>query len=131
MGFTDRKTSGLPVIHLDGESCENKDAKKLMGLAKQQIFKPDFSIDMISEMTGLSRFKISRIIYGKYNLPFKHLVNCIRLNEAKRLLLESDLKIYDIAYKTGYNNYTYFCTLFKHEYGCTPMEYRSRESVSG
>jgi YesN/AraC family two-component response regulator len=76
------------------------------------------------DATGLSESRISRLLKSAYNGSFKQVVNSIRLNEARRLLLETDLKIYDIAFKTGYNNNTYFCKLFKKQFGSSPRELR-------
>jgi AraC-like DNA-binding protein len=124
-----RRKKDLPFIQLDIETYEEEDIKKIMNSFKKHIFDPDFSIHTVYNMTGLSELRVSRLIKGKYNLSFKQLVNSIRLNEAKRLLLESDLKIYDIAFKIGYNNNTYFCKLFKSQFDITPKEFRCRDGT--
>jgi len=47
-----------------------------------------------------------------------------RLKKAADLLVTSNLKIFDIAGKCGYNQPGYFATRFKKAYGCSPKEYR-------
>jgi AraC-like DNA-binding protein len=126
-----QKFPSLPYIQLTVESHEEENLKKLIGFLKQNIFNPGLSITMACDETGISRFKISKLVKQRYQLSFKQLVDYIRLREVKRLLVESDLKIYDIAFKTGYNNYSYFCTFFKYHCGCTPGEYRSRGKAPG
>ncbi|URN95389.1 MAG: response regulator [Candidatus Pristimantibacillus lignocellulolyticus] len=48
----------------------------------------------------------------------------IRLNKSKELLCTSELKSYEIAYKVGYDNPSYFSKLFKKYTGQTPSDYR-------
>ncbi|MBN2535968.1 MAG: helix-turn-helix transcriptional regulator [Spirochaetales bacterium] len=122
------KKPNLPFIQLDVKTYQEEDIKKITDILNEYVFNPEFSIHMVYNMTGLSELRISRLIKVKYNLSFKQLLNSIRLKEAKRLLLQSDLKIYDIAFKIGYNNNTYFCKLFKNQFGITPKEFRGRDN---
>lgn len=54
----------------------------------------------------------------------------IRLNKAKELLINTDMKINEIAETIGYKN-SYFNRLFKRHEGYTPGQYREirREQV--
>ena len=49
---------------------------------------------------------------------------------AKELLEKTDLKIYDIAEKVGYNNTRYFSELFQRICGKTPSQYRASHNPS-
>ena len=51
-------------------------------------------------------------------------INEARIRRAKELLEQTNLSVYQIAEKTGVENYTYFCKLFKKLSGTTPTEYR-------
>ncbi len=48
-----------------------------------------------------------------------------RINNAKKLLEEKDLKIVEIAEMVGYPNPSYFSKIFKRLVGKTPEQYRS------
>ena len=48
----------------------------------------------------------------------------VRMKKARELLEFSGYRIADIAQKVGYEDYTYFCKVFKKENGKTPLEYR-------
>lgn len=48
----------------------------------------------------------------------------IRLSKSKELLRTTDLKSYEVAYKVGYDNPSYFSKLFKKSTGYTPNEFR-------
>jgi two-component system, response regulator YesN len=49
----------------------------------------------------------------------------IRINEAKRLLRQSEMRIYEIAESVGFNNTDYFVTIFGKLENITPSEYRN------
>jgi two-component system response regulator YesN len=49
----------------------------------------------------------------------------IRIQEAKRLLRQTDLKVYEIASKVGFSNSDYFVTQFEKVERKTPMEYKN------
>ena len=48
----------------------------------------------------------------------------IRMEEAKKMLLETAQKTYEISEKIGYDDPSYFGRLFKKYTGFTPVEYR-------
>ena len=50
----------------------------------------------------------------------------VRLENAQRLLKESDLPASDIALQCGFDNISYFHSSFKKEKGITPTEYRQK-----
>ena len=53
-------------------------------------------------------------------------INGVRLSAATDLLLESDRKVLDVAFDTGFNSLSYFIGVFKQSMGCTPTEFRRR-----
>lgn len=55
--------------------------------------------------------------------PARYLLN-LRMQEACRLLRNTDLRIYEIANTCGYGNELYFCRVFVKENGMTPRAYR-------
>ncbi|WNS79070.1 response regulator [Domibacillus sp. DTU_2020_1001157_1_SI_ALB_TIR_016] len=53
-----------------------------------------------------------------------------RLKKAKELLIHTDLKVYDIAAKVGYQDTKYFSRLFKQWTGKRPSEFREMHEYS-
>ena len=51
-----------------------------------------------------------------------------RLQQAARLLTETDLKISDIAVNCGFQDMSYFTRAFREMQGCTPTQYRKNAS---
>lgn len=69
---------------------------------------------------------LSRKIKNVTNKSFNELLIQSRLQEAERLLTNTNLSISEISNKIGYSKPSYFYKLFKEHYNMTPMEYRSK-----
>ena len=54
-----------------------------------------------------------------------------RMNRAKRLLLNTDLSIFQVAARIGYEDPYYFSRLFGKTQGLSPSKYRKRVRESG
>ena len=50
--------------------------------------------------------------------------NNLKLSDAKKLLLETDASVTEIALDVGFNDAAYFINLFRKSYGITPLQYR-------
>ncbi|KRE73547.1 response regulator transcription factor [Paenibacillus sp. Soil750] len=61
--------------------------------------------------------------YGQY---FNEFLLSIRIGEAKKLLRQTDLRIYEIAEKVGFNNADYFVAQFEKMEDMPPSEYRKK-----
>ena len=51
-------------------------------------------------------------------------VNFLRIEQASRLLRETDRSIMDIALSVGFENFSYFIKRFREVFNCTPSQYR-------
>ena len=86
----------------------------------------DISLSGLSEYMGLSENYFSTLFKKEMGVSLKTYVNTVRIEKAKQLLKETNLKIYEVAEQVGYNNSTYFSTLFKKVTGRSVSEYRNR-----
>lgn len=55
--------------------------------------------------------------------PFSTYLQDIRINNAKKLLKSTDLKIYEITLQSGYPDVKYFSRVFKEATGYSPRNY--------
>jgi len=69
---------------------------------------------------------LGRIFKDETGEFFSDFVNRVRINEAGKMMLDSDMKIYEIALKCGYKDINYFRDLFKKITGINPMEFKKR-----
>ena len=86
----------------------------------------DLTLDVVSGETGVSQRKITTEIQNRFGCNFKSYINRLRINESKRLLLNKDLNIGEIAFKVGFNNQSHFNRVFKAEFQISPTEYRDK-----
>lgn len=84
----------------------------LNALADQVFLSPKYLSDLFKKETGEN--------YTKYLLY-------VRMEHAKKYLLQLDLKIYEVAEMVGYVSPKQFIKVFKKETGVTPSEYRNQK----
>lgn len=83
-------------------------------------------IDKMVEMSGKSYKHLSRCMKKYLNITPSEYINDLRLNYASNLCRYTRQPITDICYSCGFNNISYFYSLFKSKYGCTPLELRQQ-----
>jgi signal transduction histidine kinase/DNA-binding response OmpR family regulator/ligand-binding sensor domain-containing protein len=106
------------------KSADDNFLSEVVQIIKENITNSEFSIDLISEKTGLSRSSLFRKLKGLTNMSPVDLVIRIKLNHAAELLkTKADMRMSDVAYDSGFNDPRYFSTLFKKTFGKTPKEY--------
>lgn len=105
-------------------------AQRMTDIAKKYIQKeygnPDISLESAAEYIGLTPAYFSSVFKKETGETFVEYVTRIRLEEAKRLLDETDEKIYAIAERMGYVDAGYFSHVFKKKYGMSPIGYRRK-----
>ena len=96
----------------------------VIDVIKKNIKEPDFSIDNLCDIMGLSRSNLYRKLKGLIQISPSDLIIKIKLNHAEELMKTKKInRISDIAYESGFNDPKYFSTLFKKHYGKTPKEF--------
>jgi len=83
-----------------------------------------WTLKQMAEQCGIQRTRLG-IIFQKLTggTPMEYLLR-LRMERAKTLLRETDIKIIDIAFECGFGSSQYFANTFKHATGATPSEYR-------
>ena len=72
----------------------------------------------------MSRTKLYDVINDSLNTSIGRYITVKRIEHAKKLLVETDSTITEIAELTGFTEYNYFCSVFKKEVGITANQYR-------
>nr|WP_239583423.1 response regulator [Metabacillus iocasae] len=96
----------------------------------QANFDRDVKLQEISDRFYLSREYISRKFKQEFNENISDYLVKVRMNKAKQLLRNEDLKVYEVANMIGYQDDKYFRKVFKKIEGVTPNEYRTAIRVS-
>ncbi|MDD3745674.1 MAG: AraC family transcriptional regulator [Anaerostipes sp.] len=89
-----------------------------------QNYASEITLGMIADFAGISERECSRLFKDiLHKTPFDFIIEC-RIEAAKNELLHSLNSVTNIALKTGFNNSSYFCKMFKEYTQQTPTEYR-------
>ncbi len=97
---------------------------KAIEILKSNYYK-ELDLKAVSDQLFISTWHLSKLLKKETGSNFIDILNEIRIEESKKLLLTPQLKIYEIAEKVGYVDVPYFTKLFKKHTGQTPMEYKN------
>ncbi|MCH3918713.1 MAG: response regulator [Spirochaetia bacterium] len=87
---------------------------------------PAVGLDKICDWLGVSTSYFSSTFKKETGVPFVQALNEVRLSQAQKLLVDTDLKNYEIAEKVGFSDPNYFSFCFKRNRGLSPTQYRAR-----
>ena len=73
---------------------------------------------------GLSLSHVSKTFKENTGKNFRDYVSDLRIEQSKKLLCNTNLKVGEIANMVGYPDDKYFCRLFKNKTKLKPSEYR-------
>ena len=105
------------------------DYDKIVEYVLDHYTSPDISLSAIANGTGLSESHIRRCLNAKMHVtPIKY-INHLRLEKAKKMLLESNFTISEIATATGFEDQFYFSRIFKKHYGSSPRDFRIENEI--
>lgn len=86
----------------------------------------DLTLAKTAEQVHVSVSHLSRLFLKETGLHFNEYVTAKKMLLARRLLRESNRKVYEVAEALGYANPHYFSKLFKDDTGMTPLEFRNQ-----
>lgn len=92
---------------------------------------PEFNLSLstIALSFHTSPNVLGRIFKALAGKPVFQYITQVRLKRAEELLMQSQLTNKEIALACGFENTSYFYSLFKQELGLTPSEYRKRHKA--
>lgn len=85
-----------------------------------------FELAPFADMAGLSVFHFSRVFKQATGMAPSRYMARLRLEEARRLLCETERSVIDIGLALGYQSPSHFSQVFRQGTGVTPSAYRSR-----
>ena len=114
-------------LYSSEESRKNRVCGATMADAISYInehFQSDLSLEKLAAEANMSLFHFTRVFTKETGItPHQYLIKT-RLSAAKYLLKSTEISIKNIAFSTGFNSETSFCTTFKKWENVTPSQYR-------
>ncbi|MDE6567237.1 MAG: response regulator [Lachnospiraceae bacterium] len=89
----------------------------------------NIKLENIAPLFGYNSSYLGKIFTKKVGEGFNVFIDKVRIKHSKELLVETDLKVYEISEKVGYRNVDYFHTKFKKYVDQSPAEYRKQHKV--
>ena len=89
----------------------------------------NLSIHTVAQEMHLSATYLGKLFKAMNDVPFSAYLSTLRLEKSRLLLHATTDTINIISEKVGFANPTYYTTLFKKKYGCTPTQYRSTQKT--
>ncbi|MGG3572272.1 response regulator [Bacillus gobiensis] len=131
----------LLIEHL--EEIKNPYFPKLVdkGLGGQTITKvleymaahytENLTLQRVADYIHLSKNYLSCLFKKQTGLSFIDYLIELRIREAKRLLIQNEKRIYEVAALAGFKDVKYFGKMFKKVTELTPLEYRKKHLTKG
>ena len=120
MDFLERAADEHQVSGADQTQNKIQTAVKYI----KENYTRDINMAMVSNEVSMNYSLFSSAFKNYTGTNFVGYVRDLRINEAKRLLSETPLKVNEIAAKVGYDNEKHFMKSFKAIVGVSPTEYR-------
>jgi two-component system response regulator YesN len=103
--------------------------EKAIDIALQYVkehYYEDLSLEKIASVVFLNPVYFSQLFKQKTGQGYKEYVTSLRLEQAKLLLVNSKLKVAEIAERIGYQDMRHFTQMFRKRFLLTPTEYRQQ-----
>lgn len=115
-------------------NLEATEAKSLVRIAKvidfmETHFTDKIYLDQLAEIAFMSTRNFQRIFRKAVGSSPSNYIMQIRLQEARKMLRNTDADISHIAHNTGFGDGNYFIKCFKKEFGITPVKFRMRYQI--
>ncbi|WP_089741642.1 response regulator transcription factor [Gracilibacillus ureilyticus] len=92
----------------------------------ESYFPNELTLKQVAEEVHLNASYLSGLFKDELDMTFSEYLTRRRIQEAKRLLLTTDLTVTEIAEKIGYQTSKYFIKIFKQYENNTPHAYRKQ-----
>jgi AraC-like DNA-binding protein len=112
-----QQNSELPVVTRAKEYIQQNQGEPL-------------SLTSVAKAVNTSSFYFCKLFKKATGLNFTNYVSRVRIEKAKNLLLNPNLRISEIAFEVGFQSLTHFNRIFKKIIGRSPTEYRAQLKCS-
>ena len=101
---------------------------------KEKLFQEtELTLQQLAQKLNVPTYQVSQTLNEGMKKNFYDLINGYRVEEAKRLLLDSknmNYTILSVGFEAGFNSKTTFNTVFKKFTGLTPTDYRDKQKAA-
>jgi two-component system response regulator YesN len=114
---------------VDLDTVQNKNFRELLAYLHLNFYR-DITFQDVSAMFAITPNYLSQLFRKETGETYTNYITRLRMRYAGDLLTGTSLTVTKIAETCGYNEYYYFCKVFKKWFGVIPSEYRNAEKPS-
>lgn len=118
------KPSEVTAVSVDKAFLE-----KTISLIEKHFENEKFGVEDLADGMNMSVSQLNRKLNALVGQPPGKLIQSLRLQRAADLLKQNAGNVAEVCYKVGFNDQAYFSRAFKKQFGCSPSEYRSVNSI--
>lgn len=124
----DRATPMATAGYTPPPSVTDERAQRVLDLVSER-FRGQLRQAEVAESVGMSPSVFVRYFQRLTGLTFTDFVQRTRVAEASRRLAETEDRVTDIAFASGFQNLSHFNCVFRKRMGCTPTAYRRHHAA--
>lgn len=122
------------TLELQNRAAEKLGNKELMQLVQvkayiNENYADNITLESMAALVYMNPYYFSSFFKKHTGENFKQYLTSVRMKHAHKMLIQTDLMVYEIAELVGYNNARQFSDMFKKRYGRLPLEYK--QSLKG
>lgn len=102
---------------------------KLNGIIAEHLSDPELSVSTLTNAMGISRSVLYNKMKKLTDTGIMDYIAHIRIEKAREVLRSPEMSISEIATLLGFENASYFSTVFKRLTGQTPTQYRQKTTA--
>lgn len=84
--------------------------------------------DKMTELSGKTKEHLSRNVKKHFGITLSEYINNLRINYAANLLLNTNKPVLDICFECGFQNLSWFYSVFEKKFGISPGEFKRNNS---
>lgn len=107
-------------------NSSNTSIKRVVKYVETNYYK-DLKLESLAEIFSYNSAYLGKIFKSYTGESFNTYLDKLRIEEGKKLLVEKNLKVYEVCNLIGYKNIDYFHSKFKKYVGISPLNYKKQK----
>lgn len=100
--------------------------EKAIKLVNENLHDENFGIETMVDQLFMSQSTLFRKIKSLTGLSITGFIRSVRLKQAAQLILQTNMKLSQVAMEVGFNDYKHFKKSFQQQFDCLPSEYKAK-----
>ena len=106
-------------------NSSDKSIKRIVKYIEKNYY-TDLKLELLAEIFNYNSAYLGKVFKCHTGMSFNTYLDNIRIEQAKKLLMEDNIKVYQVCEKVGYKNIDYFHSKFKKYVGVSPLNYKKQ-----